>query len=384
MISTKIIFKPNIFIYSSFLIISIFVCIFVVKNFIGNVYYLKWMDSPKKDEYSVSLLEEKAVKLIPSEASYFLELGRYYHGKARTNLSDEGLLEMSRLAEKFLAKAILLQPSNSSNLAEYAWIAGNLGDFDRAIKYFETAISLSKTNASIHKKYAKWSLYFAKSVFKVDDLDFLVKMYDNPEQVIPFYEERLIGGVMVKTLINITEREWDEALRLKTPVDRNTNMNLGELYLMILEPDKAIYNYKKAKDLIKQLYCYLVKQDFKNVFSIVKHIIESKNRILWSRWNEIEEFLDKITIVNKDDYKAYYWLGKGYYQHYMFEETIENLRKATVLKPDLIDGYFFLAKSYEATGKTDMAMNEYKKILKLEPDHEEANVLLGKIIKNKL
>ena len=384
MLRTKSILKSETLLYLSLILITIFVSVFVVKDFVGNLYYLKWKDSPQKDEDRISILEEKTVKLIPSKSSSFYELGRYYHKKAYTAVSREEQIEMFRQAEQFLIKAISMQPGNSYYLAEYARIAGSRGGMDMAISYFEKSISLSKTDATIHKIYARWSLYRARTVFLVEDLEFLVKMYNNPEEVVPFYEEQIIGGVMVKTFVDIAEREWDEALRLGVPGSRGLYRNLGDLYMMVRRPDKAIDNYKRAGDNIRLINSYFIKRDLASLFSVVKIIIDTKNRIFWSRWDEIRKLLDKIAIVDRNSYQAYYWLGKGYYQQNMFEEAIGNLEKSTALKPNHVDGHLFLAKSYEAVRKTDSSIHEYTEILKIKPGHKEANELLGRALGNKL
>ena len=380
----KSILKSETLLFLSLIVLTILVSVFVVKNFVGNLYYLKWKDSPQKDEESISILEEKTVKLIPSKSSSFYELGRYYHKKAYTAVSREEQREMFRQAEQFLIKAISMQPGNSYYLAEYARIAGSRGGMDMAISYFEKSISLSKTDATIHKIYARWSLYRARTVFLVEDLEFLVKMYNNPEEVVPFYEEQIIGGVMVKTFVDIAEREWDEALRLGVPGSRGLYRNLGDLYMMVRRPDKAIDNYKRAGDNIRLINSYFIKRDLASLFSVVKSIIDTKNRIFWSRWDEIRKLLDKIAIVDRNSYQAYYWLGKGYYQQNMFEEAIGNLEKSTALKPNHVDGHLFLAKSYEAVRKTDSSIHEYTEVLKIKPGHKEANELLGRALGNKL
>ena len=381
---TKSVLKPGILLHLSLIISTILVSVFVVKNLVGNLYYIKWEASPQKDEDSISILQEKMVKLIPSKSSSFYELGRCYHKKVYTAVSREEQVEMLRQAEQSFIKAISFQPGNSYYLAEYARVAGSKGDIDRAISYFEKSISLSKTNATIHKIYARWSLYRAKSVFRIEDLGFLEKMYNNPEEFVPFYEEQIIGGVMVKTFINIAEREWDEALRLGVPTGHSIYRNLGDLYMMIRKLDKAIDNYKRAGDDIRLINSYFIKQDFATLFSIVKRVVETKNRIFWSRWDEIRGLLDKVAIMDRKKYEAYYWLGKGYYQQNMFEEAIGNLEKSTALKPNHVDGHLFLAKSYEAVRKTDSSIHEYTEVLKIKPGHKEANELLGRALGNKL
>ncbi|KHE92745.1 MAG: tetratricopeptide repeat protein [Candidatus Scalindua rubra] len=384
MSGTRSILKPEIIVWLSLIVITILVSVFAVKNLVGSLYYITWKDSPQKADDSVSVLEEKTAKLIPSNSNSFYELGRHYRKIAYTAVSDEERTMGFNLAEKYLIKAILLQPGNSYYLSEYARVAGGMGDIDRAIKYFEISVSLSKTDAVIHSLYASWSLNNAKKIFRIEDLDFLVMMYKNPEEVVPFYEERLIGGIMVKMFISIAEREWGEALRLGIRKSRSTYRNLGDLYLMTFRPDKAIENYKKSGDSIRLINSYFVEQDFDNVFNLVKNLIETNNRVFWSRWDEIRKLLNKAAVFDLGGYEAYYWLGKGYYQQYMFEEAIENLEKATTLKPGHVDGHFFLAKSYEAVKKTDMAIKEYTEVLKIKPGHKEATVQLGNAIKSKL
>ncbi len=384
MLRIKSILKRETLLYLSLIVLTILVSVFVVKDFVGNLYYLKWKDSPQKDEDRISVLEEKVVKLIPSKSSSFYELGRYYHKKAYTAVSREEQAEMLRKAEQSLIKAISLQPGNSYYFAEHARIAGSMGDIDMAISYFEKSLSLSKTDATIHKIYARWSLRHAKSVFRIEDLDFLVNMYNNPEEVIPFYEEQIIGGIMAKTFINIAEREWDEALRLGVPRGRSTYQDLGDLYMMTRKLDKAIANYKSSGDNIRLINSYFIKQDLASFFGVVKSIIDTKNRVFWSKWDEIRKLLDKITKIERNNYEAYYWLGKGYYQQNMFEEAIEKLVKVTALEPNHVDGHLFLAKSYEAVRKTDSSIHEYTEVLKIKPGHREANESLGRVLGDKL
>ncbi|GAX62903.1 tetratricopeptide TPR_3 [Candidatus Scalindua japonica] len=358
--------------------------VFVVKNFAGNLYYHKWEGLPQRDEDSIAILEDKTAKFIPSKSDTFYQLGKYYHNKAFTADSLEEQLEIFKKAEQFLTRAILLQPGNSYYLAEYARVVGNQGDAGMAINYFERSTTLSRTDALIHKIYARWSLYRAQSVFRIEDLDFLVKMYNNPEQTIPFYEERLIDGIMTKTFINIAEREWGEVLRLGIPKSRRTYRNLGDLYMMTCKLNKAIENYRHSESSIRLINSYFIKQDFTTLFSVVKHIIGAKNRVFLSRWDEIRKLLERITIFDRNSYEAFYWLGQGHYQQNMFNEAINVLEKVTTLKPDHVNGHLFLAKSYEAVKKSEKAIHEYTEVLKLKPGHKEASELLSRAIKSKL
>src|SRR3989304_6409442 len=132
MTGTKSILKLETLLYLSLIVITILVSVFVVKNFFGNFYYLTWRDSHQKADDSVFVLEEKTAKLIPSNSSSFYELGRYYHETAYAAVSSEEQARAFNLAEKYLIKAILLQPGNSYYLAEYARVAGGMGDIVRA------------------------------------------------------------------------------------------------------------------------------------------------------------------------------------------------------------------------------------------------------------
>lgn len=382
MLKIKPILNPRTFIYFSLLIFSLFVCSFIIRNFIGDVYYHKWKNSSKEAEEAVPSLK-KAIHFVPSQAKYWYELGRDYHRRAYTNNPHEGQPEMLRMAAKLLKKAVVHQPSNSQYLAEFAWLIGNPGGIDQAITYFETALSLAGTNASIHRMYAAWALSYVKTVIKVDDIDFLVEMYRNPEEAIVNYEKSSIGGVSIKILLDVSRREWDEALRLGISRDRELYKNLADYFLITGRINEAIDNYRSAEEHIKLTYCYFIKQDFQNVFQVVKRTIERKDENFDPEWNEIKRLLDRIIVVNKDNWEAYYWLGRGYYKMDMFEESIANLENAIHINPDHLECRLFLAKSYDATGKTDTAIQEYMKILRTKPDHKEANTLLSNALKKK-
>ncbi|MCF6159566.1 MAG: tetratricopeptide repeat protein [wastewater metagenome] len=380
MIKIKPLLKPGNITYISLLIFSLFICFLIIRNFVAGVYYQKWDNAGGEIEDRISFLE-KAIHLTPSQSWYWYERGRYYHKEAYKNNSPEDQEKILSLAETSLKKAILLQPGNSRYLSEFARLIGNRGEIEKAITCFETSLSLAAKDAHIHKKYAIWTLSYARRVIPIDDMEFLIEMYRDPEELISTYERKFISGVPVKTILEISEREWNEALRLRIPKDREIYKNLASLSLIKGEIDEAIVNYRNARENVKLAYCYFIKKDLHNVFQQIKQVVEKQDENLESEWNTINTLLCRVIMVNKDIWEAYYWLGRGYYQLDMFEEAVENLRNAVQINPGSIESRLYLAKSYDEVGKTDRAIDEYMGVLRIKPGHNEANTLLTNALK---
>lgn len=371
----------KIYIYVSIIICAFFACFSSVKYYMGNVYFLDWKKSGKTEDAEFYL--EKAIYTVPSRAEYFYEMGRVYHSRVFDKHTPGEQIDLLYLAQKYIEKALTLQPGNSRYMAEMAWIKGNLGDMAGAVSCFEKAIAYAPTRAFIHMMYASWALTCAQKVINTHDINFLVRLSDSPSDVLSLYERRFVGGFSIMTFLKIAERELDKALELGIHKDRKVYENLGNLFLMMGKIDRAIDNYRRAGDDIRLAQCYFINRDFKSFFSKAKLVIERKEDIPWAEWTKIKVILEKIVLQDDGNYEAYYWLGRGYYRLDMFEESIEHFKKGIQLNPDHIESRLFLAKSYEAVKKTDMAIQEYITILKTEPGHREANMLLAKALKSK-
>lgn len=210
--------------------------------------YREWENSPE-DSDDKRLLLEKAIRLVPSKAEYYYELGRYYHEKVYADNSREDWRKMLLFAGELLQKAAMLQPGNGEYLAEIAWLIGNKGEIEKSIACFETAISLDAKNAYIHSTYAVWAINYARKVIRIDDTKFLIETY-NPKENLLNYEEKSIGGVPVKTFLDIAGRELNETILLGIPCNHEIYVykNRADLFLMQGAIDESIDNYKKTDE----------------------------------------------------------------------------------------------------------------------------------------
>ncbi|MFW6129847.1 MAG: O-antigen ligase family protein [Atribacterota bacterium] len=134
------------FIITSGIILIAIYSIFITKNYIANINF-------KNSDF------KKAVDRSPDNPRYRHRLGlRYQKLASQPDISYNKKINLLLKAEKQLEKSIILNPSYGRYLASYAWLMGNIGEKNRALKYFNLAQEYYKDNEyikNLKKRYIK-------------------------------------------------------------------------------------------------------------------------------------------------------------------------------------------------------------------------------------
>ncbi|MEA1936503.1 MAG: tetratricopeptide repeat protein [Patescibacteria group bacterium] len=131
-----------------------------------------------------------------------------------------------RKAEEYYEKAVVLDDQNPGYLNDYALILRILGEYDKAIKYYEKALEVYlKTTGENHPNTAN----------TYNNLGIVYDSKSDYDKAIEYYKKAL--EIYLKT---IGENHPDIA---------NTYNNLGIVYRSKGEYDKAIEYYKKALEI---------------------------------------------------------------------------------------------------------------------------------------
>jgi len=363
---------------------SILVFTSVIRNYVAHTYYSEYKrglsENNQVTENQLHYLRN-ALKFSPSNAEYYFEQGRFY-----INEMHPGKNKSYGPAKEYFREALTHKPTDSRYWAEYAWYIGHSSETGKAIEYFNRAILLSKTDAYVHRLYARWCVDKVSGKINIADASLFAKVYGDKQKLdetLQSYDKRLINGVSITTLLQTARKEWDMAISLGTDMDKIVHNSLADLDLLRFEIDAAFVNYNRANNKIMQARCYFIKGDHRKDVDILGAMIKGGGVPLWENLTKIKKLLIDITKEDPKNYQAFYWLGVTYTNVRMEEKAIMNFTKAVKLKPGQIDTRLELAKLYVRTGKIDQAIEECETILSINPNHIEATRLLGESIREK-
>ena len=138
----------KILVYSSILIVTIYLFISIAKSYIAHVYL---------SEYEKNLTEEgdierqghllrRSLELCPSNANTHFELGKLFIDENPIGKDSEAWIKSYVWSKKIFQAALTLKPTEGRRRAEYAWYIGSNGDTNEAVKQFNIAINLCPTD----------------------------------------------------------------------------------------------------------------------------------------------------------------------------------------------------------------------------------------------
>lgn len=153
--------------------------------------------------------------------------------------------------------------------------------------------------------------------------------------------------------------KYEEAIKIN-PAMHLLHGEIGNLYVQMGEPDKAIESYKK-----------LLEKDPANQgarLSIVTVLLE-KNNIEEAK--KMLEGLDLNTITNPS---TLYEIGVRFYNAKDTKEAMKYWEKAIAMDPKLIDAYVQLGAAYVSTGDNEKAKQMLKKAIEIDPNSDGAKM----------
>ena len=256
--------------------------------------------------------------------------------------------------------------------------------------------------------------------FKSYDYDKASKSFETVLKIEPDKIENynnLIKSLIRESQLNIKNRKIFNQMALETarkatsikPDSANTLCNLGDVYSLMGEYDKAIDSYKKAIELNND-FDQEPETDYTE-FSLINTLSDAYVGLAFTYGaiNKIdlaEEYYDKAIKLDPQDPYNYYNLARTMFKNNLYHKAIENykkaislldndpgmyndlalayseerrydlaeanLTKAIELNKDYVDPYYHLGIVYILTNKNDKAKIMFSKVLELEPSYTDA------------
>ncbi len=169
-------------------------------------------------------------------------------------------------------------------------------------------------------------------------------------------------------------------------------LNMGSIQFNHNKYQEALENFKKATELepgSADAWANLGRVNFK-----LKNYIEAENAykkaleinpdynevhkdmgLLYynqKNWPALVENMEAFTSKVKDDYLAYYLLGKGYQKLKKTDKATADLKKTIELNPDYFNGWNTLGQIYQSQERYQQAFDAYKKAVQLDPNNYRA------------
>ena len=123
------------------------------------------------------------------------------------------------------------------------------------------------------------------------------------------------------------------------------------LILMKFELDKAIHNYKRAKNKDMLARCYVIKGEYNRAVNILASILKGDGKLSSSRLSKTKKLLMDVTNNDPKNYQPFYWLGKLHTSLGETEQAISNYKSSIHLNPRHIDSHLNLAEIYNQAGE---------------------------------
>ena len=375
---------PKILVYSSILILTIFLFISITREYVAHKYLSDYKISLKHKrrdiKYKDSLLKS-SLKYSHSNAETLFELGKLNSiGKSR---EERG--KSYAVSNEYFLQALTLKPTDGRNRAVYAWYTGN--KTNRAIESFNLAISLNPTDAYTHKLYAMWCMNQVKREIDVTDTVQLLEQYNkwqDQDEPLEAYGDLNAKGINIADLLRTSKAEWDNVQSLVSPRrwdrDKVAHKSLADFSLLSFELDLATEYYKRTDNKLMLSRCYIIKDDPVEAVNILGSVIKEGGPLYQRNLTEIKKLLILSLDYDPNNYLSFYWLGKIHARLRKSENAIGNFKTAVLLNQKYIDAHLSLAELYIQTGKVDLTIKEYETILELAPYHKEATHLLNEAI----
>ena len=371
-------------VYSSILIVAIYLFISIAKGYTAHVYLSEYEKSLKGvDIERQGHLLKRSLELCPSNAKTHFELGKRYIDENPIDKDSEAGIKSYARSKEIFQEALMLKPTEGRRRAEYAWYIGGNGDMNEAIEQFNIAINLCPTDTYPRSLYSMWCINQVKEEVDLTNTDQFVENYRNrqkQEETLKSYEDRSINGVSLAALLGTSREEWDKVLSFRAPRDRYEYESLGDLDFLKFELDNAIRNYTRARNKFMLARCYIIKEKYKSAIKILAGILKGDSKLSELSLSEIKKLLMDIIKNSPINYQPFYWLGKLHTRLGESDRAILNYKLSIHLNPGHIDSRMNMAELYNQIGKINLAIKEYQIILEQNPNHKEATRLLSEAV----
>ncbi|MFH1957407.1 MAG: tetratricopeptide repeat protein [bacterium] len=191
---------------------------------------------------------------------------------------------------------------------------------------------------------------------------------------------------------------WQDVIS-KYPDNYKAHCNIGFLYYIGKEYDKALQKYQKVIELnpnhpevhynLGNLYSD--KRDYNKALQEYQKAIELNPRYTEAHYNlgnlyygkeyyngAFQEY-QKAIEINPKYAEAHYNLGNLYYDKRNYSKAIQEYQKAIELNPKYMEAHNNLGILYSMQGDYNKAVQEYQKTIEINPKYAEAHYNLGSL-----
>jgi tetratricopeptide (TPR) repeat protein len=390
MLKKRVNILAEFLVLSSILIVSIFLFISIIKEYIAQKRYFEYQMISKGNKQN-RLIPEKQIQLLrknirisPSNADAIFELGKSHINKIPYIKNENEMHRVYNIAKGSFEKALKFKPTDGRHWARYAWHIGINGEINEAIECFSKSIYLQKSDYFVHSLYARWCINLVKSEIDFanpDRCDEVDKNNQKENNALQYYDNKFINDIGITTFLEKAQIEWDKAISIKprrhdSAFNRTAYNSLADLALIKCDLDNAIGNYNAAGNKIMMAKCYFIKGNYSKTVNILDSILSGGGSKFWENLPEIRNLLNDIIKEDTNNYRALYCSGKIYNRLKQERLALQDFKAVVKLNPEHTDAHLRLAKIYESNGQSDLAMKEYETIISLNPEHKEAVDLL--------
>lgn len=305
----------------------------------------KAQDSFKQSKllYENALKEyKKALEIDPASELAHFGLAELYQYKGTL---DEAIAEYEKVIE--------INPDNM--LANYRLGKAYLErgwPIEKAIKMFERAISLSKTEALKDSNLEDLYYNLGEAYYESGRYNKAIEAYKNAIATNDqHYEAHYSLGICYYEEMNLPDvavTEFQKAISIY-PEHEDSHFYLGLIYYYKKQLDEAILEFKKAGDYVA-------------TYHWLGYIYEEKNQLIQA----INEYKKAIQL-EPEDAEIRYLLAKIYYGEKKYELAINELKEAMQSEPSEKDYYYLLAECYRKLNDMKSARAILKRVLSYSP-----------------
>ena len=292
-------------------------------------------------------------------------------------------------ADRLYTSIIRAQPKHPDANHNMGVLAADVGQFQEALPFFETALEANPAAAQF------W-LSYIDTLIKLDQLAVAKAVldqakskgangdgFDNLEQRLKGIPRGPVGKAskvqdppqnQQQSVINLyNQGKLQQALEQATvllqqfPSSSSLYNISGAVYKELGQLDASIGAYKKALS---------IKPDYAEAYYNMGVTLKDQGKL-----EEAIVACKKALFIKPDNAEAYNNMGIALQEQGKLEEAIEAYNKALAIKPDYADAYYNMGVTLQEQRRLEEAIKAYNKVLAIKPDYADAYNNMGGTLK---